>query len=158
MVAAHPVEGAAHRVAEEPRVERRLLYPRVHLPHGIERLLRPAVGDQLECPEEPSAPDVAHVRVLAERAAQALLQQLAHRFDACQYPVLPQALLYRQSAGACGGVPEIGGAVLEESAAATDRVIDRFRNHEGADRLIARAEAFGDGDDVRDDALLLEGP
>src|SRR5438477_7645545 len=158
MVAAHAIDGAAHRVAQESGLERRLLYPRVHLQRGIERIPRAALGDELERPEKPTAPDVADVRMFAERTAQALPQQFAHRFDAREHSVLAQALLHRQSTCACGSVAEIGGAVLEEAAAATDGLIDGIRNYEGADRLIARAEAFCDGDDVWHDAFMLEGP
>ncbi|MNY68393.1 hypothetical protein D3C86_2061490 [compost metagenome] len=52
---------------------------------------------------------------------------------------------------------DIGVAVLEEAAAADDGLVDPARGHHRANRLVAGAEALGDGDDVRHHAVFRAG-
>ena len=63
--------------------------------------------------------------------------------------------LKRRRAGE--GMREIGMAMLESAGAMPDRVDDSRACEHGADRLVAAAEALGDGLDVGHDALLFPG-
>src|SRR5207237_10276412 len=84
--------------------------------------------------------------------------ELAHRRDAREQPVVAQAPLHGQGPRAGGGMADIGVAVLERAAAGADSVVDVLANHQSADRLVARAESLGNRDHVRDDAFALERP
>ena len=158
MVAALPVDRPAHRVAQEPCLQRLVLYPRVHSQGGIERSFRFAISDEFERPEEAASANVAHVAMLAERATQLVFEALPRRRDLGEHATLAQSLLHCQSAGTGGGMSEVGGAVLEEPAAAGDGFVDRPRHDHRADRLISGAQPLGDRDDVGHDGFALEGP
>ncbi|MNF04484.1 hypothetical protein D3C80_2040090 [compost metagenome] len=45
--------------------------------------------------------------------------------------------------------------MLEEAAAADDGVIDAARRQHRADRLVARTQALGNGDDIGHHAILF---
>ena len=109
-------------------------------------------------PEQAAAADVAHVRVGAEApraGARARPSPLAR--TRVEQAVALDHLLHRQRRGAGHRVAEVGVAVLEEAAASRDRVDDaRLRQHR-ADRLVAAAQALGDGHQVGHHAFLLAG-
>src|SRR5689334_3469179 len=84
------------------------------------------------------------------------VQRAPHRV--AEQPGLVQAPLHRERAGAARGMPDIGLAVLEGAAAVADRLRHLLRREDRADRLVAGAEAFRDGDQVGNDAFALECP
>jgi len=55
-------------------------------------------------------------------------------------------------------MPEVGSAVLEETAARDDGVVNGFATEERADRLVARTQPLGERHHVGNDAFILEGP
>ena len=96
----------------------------MHAPLGIERLLGGAVLNELDPPEEPPAPDIAHVRVVFEVVTKARFKCLPQGFDSGKNPVLVQPLLDRERSGTRRGVADVGMPVLEEAGAAHDGITD----------------------------------
>ena len=95
------------------------------------------------------------MRMIAERAFQALAQSGALRAHALEQAVAADDLLHCQRGGAGGGVAQIGVAMLEEARALFDGAHDALLRHDRADRLVAAAQALGDGDEVGRDAFLF---
>src|SRR5690606_33213315 len=133
------------------------LDPGVDLSRRIERRLGFAVLDDLDTAEKASAPDVADMRVLAEGRA----QRCVKLGSLLEYAREQAAFLDLAEDGIGGGgghgMTHVGMAVLEETRAGGDRVIDPAGAKHRANRLIARTEALGDGHYVGRDAILLAG-
>ena len=66
MVAAAPVDGAAHRITDQPGLESRCLEPFVASLLWRERGLGLAVGDEFHAEEQAASANVADMRVLCE--------------------------------------------------------------------------------------------
>ncbi len=157
VVAAHAVEGAAHRIDHQAAGHGLLLDAGVQLVLRIERLLAAPVCHQLDGLEQAASPHVADVMVVAEALAQAPRQVLALAAHVGQQIVAPDHLLHGERPGAGQRVAEIGVAVLEEAGALGERLEDLGAHEHGADRREAAAQALGDRHQVRRDALLLAG-
>src|SRR5262245_13885537 len=115
MVADAAVHRAAHRIAAEPELERPRLDPRIELLRGIERRARRAVGDELDCPEQAAAPDVADVTVIAETFGEPALEPSAAFLHPVQQLLLVDDLLHFQRGGAGHRMAQIRMAVLERT-------------------------------------------
>src|SRR5690606_17048960 len=59
MIAMHPVDGAAHRIAHQPSRHRLFLDPGVNAKGRIERRLAVLVRDKLDSAKQASPPDIA---------------------------------------------------------------------------------------------------
>src|SRR5438445_7307059 len=66
VVAAAAVDGAPHRIDEQPTLHRFALDPRVQAQGGIERRLARAIGDQLDAAEQAPAADIADMGMIAK--------------------------------------------------------------------------------------------
>src|SRR5690606_39480622 len=76
MVAAAPVDGASHRIAKQSVLHGDALERRMQLQRRIEGLPGVPVLHELQADEQAAAPDVADVRMVAQRIAQARHQPL----------------------------------------------------------------------------------
>ncbi len=75
------VDRAAHRIDRQAARQCLALDPLVDLQRRIEHLLRRAVGDELQRPEQAAAAHVADMAVVAEALDQRGFQPLAHGAD-----------------------------------------------------------------------------
>ncbi len=123
----------------------------------IEGLLGGALGHQFDAAEQAPSADVADVGMSVEALSQRRLEPLALPAHVRQQVVLADDALHGERGGARRRVTHIGVPVLEESRAVTNGGVDLGGDHESADGLVARSEAFGDGDHVAGDSVLLAG-
>ena len=66
MVAAAPVDGAAHRITDQPSLESRCLEPFVASLLWLKRGLGLAVSNEFHAKEQATSANVAYMRVLCE--------------------------------------------------------------------------------------------
>src|SRR3546814_20043374 len=95
--------------------------------------------------------------VVAKPLDQAALQLVAPLHHVCQQVVAADGLLHRKSSRGSHGMAHVGVAVLEEARALRERFENLAGQQHRADRLVAAAEALGDGHEVGRDAVLLAG-
>src|SRR5690606_2942427 len=155
MVSPPAVDRARHGVARQPTGHRFLLHPRADRECRIEWRLGGTVAHVLDGPEQAAAADVSDMVMIGEPLLQPSLQALTLLPDILEQIFTLDRLLHGQGCCAGDGVPHVGMAVLEKAAAVAERRIYVCRQHNGADRLITGAEAFGDGDQIGRNALLL---
>lgn len=156
VVALAAVDGAAHRIDHQPARHGFALDTRMQRERGVEGLPGCPVLHELDAHEKAPAPDVAHLRVAAQRALEPFAQAGALFAHARQQAVAADHVLHGERCRAGDRMAQIGVAVLEKAAALLHRFHDAPLRHHGADRLVAAAQALGDGDQVGRHAFLFD--
>ena len=155
MVAIAAVDRAAHGVAQHAVLHGLRLDLRVQLESRVKGRLAGLVLHQLHAPEQAAATDVANMRVAVETGMQLLLQVSATRQHLRHQVVALDHFLHRQRSRSGHGVANVSVAVLEQATALAHGFHNLVLRQYRANRLVAAAQAFGDGHQVGADAFLL---
>lgn len=153
MIAAASVDGAPHRIADQPGIESS------RLEALVARFLRPegrlacTIGNELHANEKAAPADVTDMPMVAEP-----LLHLGHQFVPLILDAVDQLFVQhrgdnRMGASACCRMSKIGMTVLEETASRGDCLEDPGTAHHRPDRLIAGTKTLGDSQNVRADEM-----
>ncbi|MCY1513039.1 hypothetical protein D9M68_475200 [compost metagenome] len=112
-----------------------------------EGLLAVTLGDVFDCLEVAQAAHIADERVACAECLQALQQVGAVVRDLLHQPFVLDGLEHRQRGGAGQGIAGVGIAVLE-AAGGEDRLGEFGAGEHRRHRVVARAQALGQADDV----------
>ena len=127
------------------------------LARAVERhelLARLAVLHELEAPEAAEAAHLADARVLLGQLRQLDAEDLAHRGRVLDDALLLEGLDRRDGRSARERMARVGEPAGEELRA--DELLDRGADGHRAERHVARVDALGHRDDVRDDVPVVD--
>ena len=117
------------------------------------RLARVAIAHELEAPEAALPAHIADRRVALGELRQLLAEHVARGSSLLDDPLVLERLDRCDSGGTRERVPRVREAAGEEPV--LDRVVDVVAHGHRAERDVARVDALGGRDDVRDDVPVL---
>src|SRR5690606_16892576 len=115
-----------------------------------------SLGDQLNRPEQAAPSYIGNVGMAFKALAQQLIQICAQLRATLHQPVTLNDVLHRQRGCAGYRVADIGMAMLERTRAVYDGVDQLVAAKHRGNGLITTTQPFGQRQDIRRNALLLE--